>query len=660
MAKPSDPDNRYIQKKADPAKDTAQEQEEEGAQKETQEPEHARAQNTLGNEALQNQMITSGNTGGGGGGGGGGGLAMRKASTEKEDRDYGGDGDAADDLPLTLEDLVRSWNPGTHKTQDRASWLEPMPDDELPPEDPDFLAAVKSGDPVFRVQGGFTLDAQLQPSAAVVAASLLDWTRAVQRWSRNSLLHRAISRAYVPPQTFLQDADGRILLSRARAAAIGSWMLLDAPVLDGVAATPDVAFVGFSLELEGHRRHQEAVRIDPGVEGKQMPKAVEVFQRAFAHGSGAVEPRELPEPARTRMSDLLTEMIDLEDPAVYLPALIAAPDPEDEEEDDDPLGIDALLWELTGAQKDPDAPLYYAAIQAAEKLAAATARSRIHVASTGVAVAQCSRMWSSGPPVRTLLRVCEQLDAETDRNLRLLVEIARAAQRRSVPPKGLKAGLKRASRALKTAQRASMSQLADIVGGVLPGPEQVPEGLAPIDDPLDQAWLDGNPVHALPWLRSLPETPENTAVLHLTRACIGDRDPGIAAALLHAADHLESPYLAEILRICAGPLLLAAGALDAALALSTSQMELGASRRNGMVLANGTLLGVEAHRLRGEPERAEALRLDGGRLAWRIGAPGALSLLARYTTENEARPGEEPVYVEEEDADEASEGVSAG
>ncbi|MEZ4318031.1 MAG: hypothetical protein R3F61_11025 [Myxococcota bacterium] len=647
MAKPGDP-SRYAQKKVEPAHDQNQEQEEDGAQKEAPEPEHARQQNALGNEAIQNQMINTGNPGGDGGGGGGG-LAMRKAGAEKDDHDYGGDDNAADDLPLTLEDLVRSWNPGTNKTQDRASWLEPMPDDELPPEDPEFLALARSGSTtVFEVSGGFTLDAQLQPSERVVAASLLDWTRAVQRWTPTTLLHRAIGHTYVPPRSFLQDAGGRILLSRARAAAIGSWMLLDSPVLQGVPPTPNVAFVAFCLELQGHRRHQEAVRIDPGVEGKQMPKAVDVFERAYTQPAGRVEPRELPGVARARIGALVEELVDLEDPAVYLPALIADPEP-DTSEEDDPLGLDAILWDMTGAQRDPDAPLYYAAIQAAEKLAAATARTRIHLASTAVAIAQCSRLWSSGAPVETLLRACDQIDGETDRNLRLLVEIARAAQKRSVPPKGLKAGLKRSARALLTAQRASQAQLCDIIGGVLPAVSELPEPEAPVDDALEQAWLDGNPVHALPWLRRLPETPENTAALLLTRAAAGDRDPTLSDGLLTAADHLGSPYLAEVLRICVGPLLLSTGRLDEALASGRSQMALGARRRNGMVLANGTLLGVEALRLAGNADAAEALRVEGGQIAWRIGAPGALSLLARYSTANTARPGEVATY---EDADE--------
>ncbi len=670
MAKPSGPGDptRHAHKKADPQQD--QEQEEDAGEKESKEPEHATQQNTLGNEALQNQMINTGNPGGGPGGGGGGGLAMR-TSQEKEDRAYGGEDDGGDDLPLTLEDLVRSWNPGTNKTQDRAAWLEPMPDDELPPEDPEWVEAIRESAGSFRVQGGFTVDSQLQPSVAVVAASLLDWTRGLRRWTSPDLLTRAVAHVTIPPRSFLQDVDGRILISRARAAAIGSLLLLDGPALSAEPVPSAlVAYLGMGLELRGHRRHQEAVRIDPGVEGKQMPKAVTVFQRAFSeprYQDNAVDPRALPEPARTDLAALVSGLVDLEDPAVYLPALIKAPDP-DEEEEDDPLGLDAVLWEFTGAKKDPEAPLYYAAIQAAEKLAAATARTRVHLASTAVAIAQVSRMYSSGAPVRTLLRACEQADGETDRNLRLLVEIARAAQKRSVPPKGLKAGLKRAARALRTSQRAGTSKLVDIVGGVLPGDPVIDPASPPPADPLEHAWLDGNPVHAVDWLGSL-EGAESRAALLLTRAAAGDPDmAGLSAGLLALVPEMTRPLRGRMLEIAAAALALRAGDAETAQRIGRDHVELGMERRNGMLLANGVLLGVEGLRVAGDPDAAEKLRFEGGQRAYALGAPGALTLLARYTTENQANPEPlpepeaHPSIQEEEEAartDDASEESAA-
>ncbi|MCA9571091.1 MAG: hypothetical protein KC656_24795, partial [Myxococcales bacterium] len=268
---PNDPNARHLQKQAEPEQDQAQEQEEE-VQKDANESEQKQntQQNTLGNQAIQNQMITGGQAAPGGDGGGGGGLAMRKAGQES-DKDYGGDGDVDDDLPLTLEDLVRSWNPGTNKSEDRPSWLEPMPGDELPPEDEAFLASVRT-EGVHRVRGDFTIDSQLQPSRTVVAASLMDWGRAVQGWCGTGLLDSTLARTFVPGASFLHDPWGRVLLNRVRTGAVGTLLVQRGPTLTADRSSPTLGFLTFCLELQGHRRHAEMVRIDPGVEGKQMPR----------------------------------------------------------------------------------------------------------------------------------------------------------------------------------------------------------------------------------------------------------------------------------------------------------------------------------------------------------------------------------------------------
>lgn len=632
MARPNDPNsNRYDQKKAEPVQDQAQEQDEE-VQKDANESEQKQnqQQNTLGNQALQSQMITAGNPGGQGDGGGGGGLAMRKAGQDAG-KDYGGGDDVDDDLPLTLEDLVRSWNPGTPKTKDRPSWLEPMPSDELPPEDEAFLASVRA-EGVQRVRGDFTLDSQLQPSRSVVAAGLLDWARGVQAWSATDLVDRAISRTFVPGASFLHDPAGRVLFSRARTGAIGSLLAQRSPALRGQPSAGTVGFVQFCLELQGHRRHAEMVRIDPGVEGKQMPKTGVVLSRAFAGDGGRVERRKLADQARERLVPVLDLLLDLEDPGVYLPTLTAAPVAD---ENDDPLGLDAIMAQFTGGAPDPDEPLYYSAMQAAERLAAATARTRIHVAATETAVAQVARLWSAGPPLDDLQQLATTIDQETDRNLRLLVEIARAAKRQSVPPKGLKAGLTRAVRALRNVHQVARDLLSEIIGGILPGRPSISPSDAPSTTPLEEAWADGAPAHALPWLRSLPATPIHRALTLLIELEAGRSPMEVGPELLSASREVDEPVLRELFRVYAGPCLLLAGAWDDVEHLALEQMASGERRRNGMLLATAALLGVEGRRLRGDAQDADALRLEAGRRAWAIGAPGALTVLARYTLPEE-------------------------
>lgn len=625
MARPN-PQDPLGRKRADPAQEQEEEKELDGAEKDANESEQKQnsEQNTMGNAALQSQMISTDGGDGPDGGGGGAGLSVRRADLEAEQR-FGGDGDGDGDLPLTLEDLVRSWNPGTPKTKDRPSWLEPMPSDELPAEDAAYLAEIRSAGP-RRIEAGFTLDAQLQPSRAVVAASVLGWMQEGMGWCGQSLLERSMAHVLAHGSSFIQDPWGRVLLSRARMAAITTEMLQASPLLtrDHVP-TADLAMLRFCLELAGHARHAEMVRIDPGVEGKQMPKTPVVFDRSFEGPPREVTPRALPEQPMAQIRRVLTALFDMEDPAVYLPALQATPQPEE----DDPLGLDAILAELTGGAPDPEEPLYYSALQAAERIAASTARTRIHAAATAVAIAQVARQYSSGAPTETLRKQCKAFDAVSDKSLRLLVEIARAAQKRSVPPRGLKAGLTRATRGLRKVHGTILSTLAEVVGGVLPGEPGAMVRPEPVSDPLTSAWLDGRPGDALGWMASLPQTPENRAASLLTQAAAGEDPRNLGPAMAVVADELGG-HLGRAMHVFASPCLLAGEQLGAARASALERLELAARRRNGVVLADAALTAMEATP---DLEQARELWREAGTLAYSIGAPGALTMLARY------RPG---------------------
>lgn len=624
MAKPNEP-GRYDQKKAEPVQDQTQDQEEE-VQKDANESEQKQnqQQNSLGNQALQNQMMGTGQPNAGEGGGG---LSMRKAGLET-DKGYGGEDDADDDLPLTLEDLVRSWNPGTPKSKDRPSWLEPMPSDELPPEDEEWLAAVRSAT-AFTVEGRFTADSQLQPSAAVLGTGVMDWGRGIPPWTAEDVLDRVIARVLVPGPSFLHDPWGRVLLHRVRTAAVGTLLVQRGRTLQADAGSPTLGFVAFCLELQGHRRHAELVRIDPGVEGKQMPRSTTVLERSIQGPRNRVDGRALDAVAQAHLAPALDVLLDLEDPGVYLPSLIA--DLPDEPPDDDPLGLDAILAQFTGGPVDRDEPLYYSAMQAAERLAAATARTRIHVAAAAVAIAQVARAWSSGPPLATLEHVAATVDQETDRNLRLLVEVARAAKQRSVPPKGLKAGLKRAVRALRGVHDLARGLLLETIGGILPAGAVLQPAADPPHDALTTAWADGEPSLALPWLTRLGNAPTHRAAHALVALTAGDDDPTHTSTLLEAAQTVSDPTHAAILHALVGPLALRAGDHTTAVQLAADGMTTAARRRNGLLLADAALVGVEAHRLAGDRAAAEALHLEAGRRIWRMGAPAALSALARYT-----------------------------
>ncbi|MEQ1507951.1 MAG: hypothetical protein ABMB14_37330, partial [Myxococcota bacterium] len=88
----------------------------------------------------------------------------RSARTESQGPQLGGD-DVPDDGPLTLDDLVRSWNPTTRKGQDTdADALDPL--EELPPEDEALLARVADAAPPASPPTPGP-DRALQPSRAV-------------------------------------------------------------------------------------------------------------------------------------------------------------------------------------------------------------------------------------------------------------------------------------------------------------------------------------------------------------------------------------------------------------------------------------------------------------------------------------------------------------
>lgn len=623
MAKPNPNDPLSRKKQAEPSKEQDEEKDKEGADKDANDNEQKQntEQNTLGNQALQSQMIGADpGAPGGSGEGGGGGLAMRRAAMDSE-VSYGGDGDGGSDLPLTLEDLVRSWNPGTSKSKDRPSWLEPMPSDELPPEDLAYLERIREDGP-RRITAGFTLDAQLQPSIAVIAASLLDWSHEAMQWCGHGLLERSMAQVVRAGSSFIQDPHGRALNTRARMATIGSLMLQASPALAGTPGAADVAFLRFCLELAGHKRHAEMVRIDPGIEGKQMPKSNEVFERCFEGPPRTVEPRPLSEGCSILLRPVLEGIFDMEDPHVYLPTLEAEP----EDPDDDPLGLDALLAELTGGATDPEDALYYAALQAAERIAAATARTRVHTAALAVTIAQVARQYSSGSPTETLKTQCRTLDGASDKTLRLLVEIARAAQKRNVPPRGLKAGLTRAVRGLRGVHQTTLEVFSAVIGGILPGqPSALPTPPDLPTDPLSSAWLDGRPAEAIPWLTSLDDTPEHRAAILLHQAAAGDRVATLGPAMIEVASELPSPHLAAALRVFASPCLVAGGHTELALAVCEQHLELATRRRNGALLTDAALTGMEAN-----PADADALWHRAGRLAFQLGDPGALTMLARY------------------------------
>jgi hypothetical protein len=520
-----------------------------------------------------------------------------------------------------------------------------MPDDELPPEDPEFLERVLEHPDPFPVplSSSKVLDALLQPSPDVVRISLTDWARGAGGWARGSLTWLMLSRLVAPPAPTLQDPHGRVLLSRSRCSAIASCLLLASPTLERDPSAVASAAIDFCLELEARRHRVRTVQImAEETKGRELPVARKLFEEHIdGEQHGSVLPRAPTEGGAIALAMTLQHLLEFEDPRSLVPELELNGPPDD---DDDPLGLDSVMEEYTGGTSDHEAPVYQAAIQAAERLAAASARSRVLFAGAGVAVAEVASLWSSGAPTANLIRAMSSFDRDIAGCLQLLVEIARAAQRRSVPPAGLKTGLRRAARSLAKIRTKGERQLGEVIWGILPGNPPLYRAEATLPEEIEGALADGQPMDCYAWLEQLqPSLDRDTAML-LLRARAGMPASDLCDPLrqLHTRwQQTDDLFATTAIAVCLGGPLLFTGRSEEALALSTDLMELGRSRRNGVLVAEGALLGMEVHEASGDTEAREHLRERAGNLTWQLGARRALPLLARW------RP---PEFDEEDEA----------
>jgi len=627
---------RYDQKKRpgdleQKGQEPEQEQEQESAEVETKEPEHARMQQQMGNQAMISLLTGQGLDGAGGG------VeiehsARKREEPKKEGPQHGGDDDP--DGPLTVFDLTQSWNPGIRRSKDRPAFIEPMPDDELPPEDPEFLERVMEHPDPFPapLASSRVLDALLQPSPDVVRVSLTDWARGAGSWARGSLTWLMLGQLVAPPAPVLQDPHGRVLLSRSRCGTIASCLLLASPTLERDPSAVTSAAIDFCLELEARRHRVRTVQVvAEETKGRELPIARKLFEEHMdgtQHAS--VLPRAPTAGGAIALGTTLRHLLAFEDPQSLVPVLELNGPPDDE---DDPLGLDAIMEEHTGGSVDREGPVYQSAIQAAERLAAAAARSRVLFAGTGVAVAEVAGLWSSGAPTANLIQVMSSFDRDIAGCLQLLVEIARAAQRRSVPPTGLKTGLRRAARSLAEIRTKGERQLSEVIWGILPGNPPLFRVESALPEEIAGALADGQPTDAIPWLEQLPPSLDRDTAMVLLHATAGMPAPDLCDPLRQLHDRwrqTDNLFGSTAIAVCLGGPLLFTGASEEALALSAHLMEIGRSRRNGVLVAEGALLGMEVHEAGGDTEARERLRERAGNLTWRLGARGALSLLARW------------------------------
>lgn len=627
-----DPDERKAQKKAEHEKKKEgqeQDQDLEQQQEKQKEPEHARAQNQLGNAALAMMMNA-------GAGGRGGGveveMAKKKVDMEKEGQGFGGEDDAGDPAALPDGDLTEAWNPTTVHPSERVAFLEAMPEDELPPEDEALIEAIAGVLDLPHLADEASIEPLLQPSPEVLAVSTQTWIRGVARLVGPSLASRTWAHLLTHPGPLLQDPAGRVLILRARTSSMAANALLAGPTL----AARDAAtcgLVGFALELEARAWRVRAGRLALGDNtARALARTTLEMVLAEDDRTGRIEPRRLADEAMALLVRALRALLDMEDPHGLVPHLADGVAPEDDD-DDDPLGLDAVIAEFTGGVLDPREAVYRAFLQAADKVANAVYLTRVRLAGVAVAVADTTKLWASGVPGETLLDAMSDFDAATGEIIALLKDVARAANKRNVALRTLRAWLDKAADKLVEAVSHSLDAMACAIGGVLPGEPDVPPATEAEPDALEHAWGDGTPHHAMGWIKSQPTTLDRDAAALFTRFATAWEPEDLADALValrERANMLERVYLEDALGTLLGAVLLAEGRFTEAQELGRERFTTAMQRRNGVVAAEAALLEVEALHASGRPAEAEARRLRAAAMVWQLGTRGALTLLARW------------------------------
>ena len=609
-----DEDGKDTKKRAAANRERDEEQErklEEGKEKKKEvESESSRAQNQMGNQGVQALLAAQGH-GAKGQGTGKGGVeseqVKRKKAHEKEGQDFGGEPDpSAPDI--TEWDLLRDWNPVTTAPSDRTAFHEPMPAVEVPPEDEAYLAELPALAPE-------ATEGDLQPTVAAVVGPFVGWSRGVSRWAHLGPTWPMVALVGRRSAPLLQDASGRVLLLRARTAAL-STLALGAYRFPG-GARP---WLRALLEIESREGH---VRDAARRLGKpdELPTAGRLFDALVPppQDEAPAEPPpavKLPPGPLAAWVAVIEQIVALEDAAGLVPLLSAPGEPEDDP--DDFLGLDSLIAEFTGGPKDRSEAVYRTAIQAAEKLAGATTQARVRFAGTA-AVLHATSLQLGGPSRAALRTLADVADQETQRVLQLLLEVARAAQRRTVPPPGLQNGLRRAAAALTRGRRAIAVYAAQVWDTAIAAPPELA-----YDPTIARVWVDADP----DVIDGLPRDAVATAFADLATAI----EPAPLVVRFEALRKTTTDgRVAAALGVALGALRLRDGDLTGLDRLAASQADIGRRAGNGLVIADAAMLTLELALRTGRADRVPAIRAAAGAELAQRGAHAGLTLLARWT-----------------------------
>jgi len=368
----------------------------------------------------------------------------------------------------------------------------------------------------------------------------------------------------------------------------------------------------------------------------RIPRATDILNQHLSERTGLVQPTALEQAPVQALIRSLNHILAFQDPTLLIPPLTARG--MEAEPDDDPLGIDQIIQMHTKEQKDISARLYNSGLASAEKLAKMATETRVRLASACILVADVSAHWSRGTPAKTLFGIAGSVDKRCDGTLRMLVEIAQAAKNKSVAIDGIANGLARAAREILTLRRQIMMMFTELVGGILPALPSFKDVQPHQDDWLSAAFRDGRPQDALEELDELSPSRSIELAKSFILACAGSSPSDLLPHFqrhLQEADESTPVPMQEILHLCAGVCHLRCGNLEEALSFGHAQIQTGRKRKNGILIAQGTLIASEALHFMGQQNALHELRHTMGRLCWDMGCRGALTLIARWSPEDE-------------------------
>jgi hypothetical protein len=533
-----------------------------------------------------------------------------------------------DDEEQILDWLVRGWiEPDTvQRVHGDPEFRRP-----LGPEDDRIRAKVMAG-AVTDLPPTGEADARMQPDGSAVCGELRPYLSQSGRSGTTSVLHRSWSAMLYPVAPVLM-VPGRPVLGRARVAALASLLLVDGGLLSGWGAGREPLLATLlDLACRGHwvqRARQVALALP------QRPTALATSEPLLANFThGKVKPHPLPRDARGHFRALVGELVGALTPGHVTPGL------------GDPAatlpGDDARL---------PLDRVYERGMRAAQRLACACLRIQVHAAGVAAAIAEATTTWQSGAPRIELRAALAQLDEEVGWATHLLAEIARAIQRRSVQPNGVRNGLRKVAATVDQAFLEFIDAVEPLLGGAIPA---TPDLWAPIHalalgDPLAEAWQRSSPMEAVPWLLGQPASVDRDLAVIFTRAGAGVfAGLGVELFMLSRRPELKTrPTLFAAADLVAASAALHDRSYEPALILSQETYDMALQRRNGVLLAASALGMMEAYFRMEQPDRAEQIRLEASRVCRQLRNAAGLTLLLRWREADE--PEDEPEEFDDDD-----------